>query len=203
MMENFNTVDIYLGGIFAVSIAFGLMRGMFREILSLLTWIAAILVASFFSGPIAKSFSGSVGSAVSSATGVDPSHSISIVAVVVSFVCLFIITFMVGSFISSLLSRAAEGSGMSLGNRLFGGAFGFGRGFVIVLIVIFLSELTALGKQAAWDQSKIVTAYRPAVKWVDDTISPSLEGIKSSINGAVDKVKDTYQKSGASQLLDR
>jgi membrane protein required for colicin V production len=125
------------------------------------------------------------------------------VAIGIVFVCIFVLTIIIGKFIGSMLSRAAEGSGISLGNRLFGGVFGFLRGFLIVLVVIFLAELTPLGLQVIWSQSQIIIAYRPVVKWLDDLIQPGLQGIKSTVGGAMDKVKQNYGGSGAGNLLNQ
>jgi len=52
-MGALNQIDTAILIVIAISAAFGLWRGFVKEILSLLSWIAALLVARVYSEPFA------------------------------------------------------------------------------------------------------------------------------------------------------
>ena len=56
----FNQVDIVILIITVLSSAFGLWRGLIKEVLSLLTWIAALLVSRVYSEPLAEMMTGMI-----------------------------------------------------------------------------------------------------------------------------------------------
>lgn len=190
-MTEFNAVDYVIIGVFVISIMAGLLRGMIKEIIALATWVAAFVVSSMFSVKVATSFtnSSSVQSALTNASsgiaGVNPAEQLTVLSLGMSFIALFATTLIIGSLLGYMISRAVEGHGISLTNHLFGGVFGILRGFLIVLVVIFLFQLAPIAQEPWWAQSRFVVAFQPAVKWLENVVSPQLENLKKKMNDAV------------------
>lgn len=186
-MSNLNWVDIVILVIFLASVLAGLIRGFVKEIISLVTWIAAFIIAMMFSSKLAAWFTSmpsvqSMMTSASSSIGANAEQSVSYIAIGISFLILFIGTLIVGSIISMIITRAVEGVGIGFVNRLLGGVFGLARGFLIVVVVIFLVQLTSAAQQTWWAQSQFVNSFQPAVAWVGGMISPGLATLKEKVS---------------------
>jgi membrane protein required for colicin V production len=206
----FSWVDYILLAVFFISVLSGLMRGGVKEVVSLLSWIAAFIIAGLFSKPLAAYFSSSssVQSAISSASststfGISTANQVSIFAISASFSALFIGTIIIGSLIGYFINQAVEGGGISIGNRLLGAIFGLVRGYLIALVLIFIGQFTPIAQQTAWTQSSLVTSFQPAVQWFGNIVQPGLDSLKSSVgqtiqnmtNGSQNSVMGVYQGS--------
>ena len=206
-MFNLNSVDTIILLVFFASILVGLMRGFIREIISLFTWIAAFVISILFSGALANTFTGSAASSSTSSLGAGSAHMLALSS---CFIGLFVATLIIGSFVGRFISQMVESQGVSLANRFLGALFGFIRGLLVVLLVIFLGQLTPMSSQPAWAQSQFVAAYQPAVKWLDDLVQPGLSSLKSQMGNSmrnvspgqyIDQLKQNYQDTGASQMF--
>jgi membrane protein required for colicin V production len=176
-MANFNAIDIAILGIFIISILMGLMRGLLREVLSLLTWITAFIIATLFSSRVAADLFNTA----TAQENVDASHSVSMLGTGVSFAGLFIATLLIGWLIIHFISSLTEKLGVSFINRFLGGLFGLARGFLIVLAGIFLVELGSFAEQAVWQDSRLVKIYQPTVQWLDERVEPGIKNLKEKI----------------------
>lgn len=203
-IANYNWFDLLILGIFLFSILGGFSRGFIREVLSFVSWIAAFVVAVMFSSRLAVIFTHTTGiqSMVSSVTtdiGVDPSQQVSWLALGISFIILFITTLFIGNLLASLVG-AIFAAGIGIINRLLGAIFGFARGFLINLMLIFLLQLIPqVPEQNWWQNSTMVHQFQPAVQWLDRIIQPGLEKLKSKVGGTLEGVtstiQDTYNKA--------
>lgn len=182
-----NWVDYIIIGIFSFSILAGLFRGLIREVIALITWISAFVVSGYFANDLAQKFTGGSGqqspfsSSAINSMGFNTAKSVSLISVSVSFVLLFILTLVIGSLINYFISRAVDAGGISIGNRLLGGVFGLLRGFLINLVIIFLVQLSPLSQQPIWTSSQFVTAFQPAVKWLENLVYPGIESLKNNL----------------------
>jgi membrane protein required for colicin V production len=182
-MANLNWVDYVLLIILFYSIVMGLIRGLVYEVIALITWIAAVVIACLFSEALSHFFTSfsqveTVVNSTTNASGVDTSQPISYIAIGISFLILFSVTLLIGRLVNAVFSSMAA---LSIGNRILGAFFGLFRGLIINLVVIFLLQLTPVGAQLWWSQSQIVTAYQPAVRWLEGVISPSLAELQGSL----------------------
>ena len=197
-MNAYNWVDYIILGIFFASVLAGLARGAAKEIMSLLSWIAAFVVATLFCHRLAAFFTQSpaVQSAIMSASGTaNPSEQISWLALGGSFVLLFVITLVIGTIFGHLISSAVDSS-LGLMNRLLGAGFGLARGFLVNLILIFLVQLVPNVQQETWwAQSSLVRAYQPAVQSLAGFIQPSLDAIKSKAGQTLDNMSNQLQQN--------
>jgi membrane protein required for colicin V production len=112
------------------------MRGLVKEILSLLGWIVAFVVANAFSSKFAPMLPSMV-----------PGESLRLI---VAFIVLFLGVRILMGLLSMAIGALITASGLSLADRGLGGLFGLGRGIVIVLAAVILSGMTSLPQQAFW-----------------------------------------------------
>ena len=137
----FNQVDIVILIITVLSSVFGLWRGLIKEVLSLLTWIAALLVSRVYSEPLAGLM-----------TGVIENDGIRYVS---AFAILFVIVMMFGTFLNFLMSKLLNVTGLKLADRLLGAGFGVARGVIIVLVIMFITSMF-VSETELWQQSQLV-----------------------------------------------
>lgn len=197
-MAHFTWVDYSIIALLIFSVGIGLVRGFLREVLSLFTWVVAFVLASVFATRLAAVFTSSDSQAtiVSSAEG--SSQPISLVSVGISYIAIFIGVLILGKIITHFVSSAAEGTGISFINRFLGGIFGFARGTLIVLVAIFLIQLTPISEQSNWTESPSVQYAQPYVKKIEDMVEPRLEDLKSKMDQSLSQINSLYQQTRAS-----
>ena len=137
----FNQVDIVILIITVLSSVFGLWRGLIKEVLSLLTWIAALLVSRVYSEPLAGLM-----------TGMIENDGIRYVS---AFAILFVIVMMLGTFLNFLMSKLLNITGLKLADRLLGAVFGVARGVIIVLVILFVTNVF-VSETELWQKSQLI-----------------------------------------------
>jgi membrane protein required for colicin V production len=134
------SLDLIALGIFAISAVLGLMRGLSREVLSLVSWFAAFYAAKTYASALAPMIPGLDSPALKHAA-----------ALLLIFVAVLIVVSLLAAAIGGLVKVAGVGAYDSL----LGGLFGATRGFLILLMLTLLAGLTALPKTQAWRASMI------------------------------------------------
>jgi membrane protein required for colicin V production len=137
----FNQVDIVILIITVLSSVFGLWRGLIKEVLSLLTWIAALLVSRVYSEPLAGLM-----------TGMIQNDGIRYVS---AFAILFVIVMMLGTFLNFLMSKLLNVTGLKFADRLLGAVFGVARGVIIVLVILFVTSVF-VSETELWQKSQLI-----------------------------------------------
>lgn len=133
------TFDYVVIIIVAVSIIYGLSRGVIKEVLSILGWVAAFIVANRFSGLLVPFMPNSI-----------PTNDLKALAAVI---VLFIGTLFIIGMVVSLLSKAISTVGLGWLNNVLGAIFGFFRGFLIVGVIVYLAGLTKLPSSELWQNA--------------------------------------------------
>lgn len=198
MAETMNWIDYTLICIIGLSILLGFAKGFVKEIISLLSLVAAFFVASMFANKLAVVFTASptvqnVVSQASSSIGMNAATPVSYVALGISFGVLFLGTIIAGSIVSMILNLAVQTGVLGLSNRLLGAGFGFLRGLLLDLVIIFVVQLTSFSQQPAWQQSQVVAQFQPAVVWLGNIVSPSLANLKERFGQTVQNVGASVQ----------
>lgn len=135
-----NYFDLAVLGILLVFIAIGAWRGFVREILSLVTWAAAIIVGWLFAGDLAGLFEGLFDDETAR-------H-------VLAFVSLFAVVFLSGMLINLLVNRfLLQKKSFRLGNTVLGGLFGAVRGGLVVTLVFLLAGVTSFPQRDWWREA--------------------------------------------------
>ena len=134
-------VDNLILAVIAISSAFGVRRGFIKEIMSLLSWIAALLVSRVYSVSLASILENLID---------NPS-----VRYVIAFSVLFVIIIMLGTLLNHLMSKLLVVTGLKTIDRLLGAVFGVARGTVIVLVFLFVLNLF-VSESEWWQQSTLI-----------------------------------------------
>lgn len=127
-------------GILAISVIVGVVRGFVFEVLSLVGWLVAYLVARWFAADVAVHIPlGKPGSPVNHAVG---------------FVVLFIAALLLWALVSRLLRFLIHATPLSIPDRALGAAFGLLRGFVLLVAAATVIAVTPLSRSPAWRDSQ-------------------------------------------------
>ncbi len=137
-----NYFDIAILAVLLVFAGIGAWRGFVREILSLVTWGASIVVGWVFANDVARLFEGLFDDEV--------------VRRVLGFVAVFAVVFLTGMLITFLVNRyLLKKKGFRFANALFGGLFGAVRGVVVVALVFMLAGLTSFPRSDWWREAAL------------------------------------------------
>jgi len=129
-------VDVATIAILGLSVLLAASRGVVREVLSLLSWVAAFFAAKFFASIGAGWFA--------------PLSSNEDVRIAVAWLTAFIATLIVVGIVALLISGALKSIGLGVVDRILGAAFGLARGMLIVTLFALIAGLTTVPKTDAW-----------------------------------------------------
>ena len=145
-------VDIAVLAIIGISIALGVLRGLVREVLALVAWVAAFVLSNFLAPEAARLLPQGMGSEE--------------VRLLVSYVVVFIIVLVALSVLAVLASKIVKVVGLGVSDRAVGGVFGLVRGVLVVMILVLLAGLTSLPRQSAWREAALRGALEAAAGYV-------------------------------------
>lgn len=131
--------------VIGLSAAISVVRGFFKEAISLSGWIIAIWLGLAFSGDISKLLSNLI--------------SVPSVRIVMAFSIVLVIVLMLTALAIHLATLMVKKSGLTGTDRVLGVVFGVARGAVIVGILVLLGGLTALPKDPWWRESMLVPHF--------------------------------------------
>jgi membrane protein required for colicin V production len=119
------------------SLLVGLWRGLIYEVLSLVGWVAAFVLAQWLAIdvvvwlPIVQAAPESIQYAI-------------------AFVLVFVATVFAAGVLSSLIKRLVESVGLRPVDRTLGALFGLARGVVLLLALTVVLQLTGVSRDAWW-----------------------------------------------------
>ncbi len=149
----FTWADYVITVVICLSILISVFRGLIREALSLMSWVAAITVAVMFYQPVAAHFTSVI-------------HSES-ARHIVTFGILFLLTLFIGMLISRAISKLVHSTGLGGTDRVLGTVFGFARGVLIVgLLLVVASVNTTVTNEEWWTKSTFIPHFKPVVTWL-------------------------------------
>lgn len=138
-----NWADWAIIAIVVVSALISVIRGFFREALSVATWIVALVVAMTFH----QSASTLLVNQIETAS----------LRLIVAWVGLFVLTLIVGGLINFIISRLVKISGLGGTDRFLGMLFGLARGLIVVLVIlILLSGILPVKVDRWWHESLLI-----------------------------------------------
>ena len=160
-----NIFDYSVLIIIGLSIVLSIMRGLLREVLAIIGWLAAFFVAKTYANELLPMISMDI-----------PSESLRVLA---AFLVLFLATLLVVSLLAIALSAIFKKIGLGWLNRFLGAAFGLLRGLIIVCILVFLAGLTNIPKDPRWHNAMfsapIEALVVSALPWVPMDITKYLK----------------------------
>jgi membrane protein required for colicin V production len=122
--------------IVGISILISVIRGLVREVLALLAWLAAFVAATFLGAGVAPWMPQAI-----------PTEELRLLT---GFLIVFVGVLIAMSLIAMLVSRLIRRAGLGVEDRMFGMLFGVARGAVVVLLLVLLAGLTPLPRDPMW-----------------------------------------------------
>lgn len=154
--------DYAVLAILLVSVIISVLRGLVREILSLIGWVAAFVAANLFSSDLAELLPAVLGHPV--------------LRLIVAFLLLLLGGALLMAIINWGILRAITAAGLQLADRGLGGLFGFARGVVIVVALVMLGGMTRAPQMDFWKDAIFASLAEAAVKTVLPFLPADLAG---------------------------
>lgn len=152
----FTWIDWIIIVVVAISALVSLKRGFFKEVLSLVTWIAAIFVAWSFGSSLSVYLT-------------DYFETPS-VRMIVSSSILFIATLLVGGLVNKIFATLVQATGLTGTDRVLGMVFGGLRGCLMVVLLVGLMSFAPLEEDAAWKNSVLLPHFIMLADWSKQTV---------------------------------
>jgi membrane protein required for colicin V production len=134
-----SNLDWIVVAVLAASVLLGFWRGLVYEVLSVLNWLSAFVLAQWLAPRAAEWMPlGRAGEPLRYAAG---------------FVLVFIGALFVGGLLAWLMKKLVEAVGLRPVDRALGGLFGLVRGTVAVLVLAVVVHLTGLKSGLWWTES--------------------------------------------------
>jgi len=152
---NIGTPDLVIAGIIVLSILIGILRGLVKESISLVTWIVAICLAVMYSEPLSTHMTFT---------------SVGFVRNLTAFLLIFVGTVFVGALINFAIGGFIRKTPFSLPDRVLGSLFGLLRGMVFVTILVLLGGLTPFPETPWWKNSYAVSHFQELAIWLKDRL---------------------------------
>jgi len=133
------TLDWIFVAVLGISLVVGVWRGLVYEILSVLNWIAAFVLAQWF--------------APAAAQWLPLTGATEVVRYAAGFVLVFVVSLFAGGLLAFLIRKLVAAVGLRPVDRVLGAAFGLVRGVVILLVLTVVVGMTPMVKAAWWQES--------------------------------------------------
>lgn len=157
-----NWVDLVILGIIVISSGISLLRGFFKEAISLTSWVIAFWVAIRFSGD--------------QAALLEPLIETPSLRTGVAFTVLIFVTLIVGSLVGRAVQGVVDFAGLGGIDHLMGMIFGAAKGGLIVVVMVVLAGLTALPQDPWWKASMLLPYFQEASYWLQNYFPEHLRG---------------------------
>ena len=133
-------IDWILVAVLAASMLLGAWRGLVYEVLSVIGWIAAFLLAQWFAPDVAEKL--------------PIQNSGETLRYAAAFVLVFIVSVFVAGLISALMKKIISVVGLRPVDRIMGAVFGLFRGLIFLLAFSVVVHMTALQESDWWLESQ-------------------------------------------------
>ncbi|MFD1805827.1 CvpA family protein [Pasteurella oralis] len=161
-------IDYIIIAIIAFSIIISLLRGFIREVMSLVSWVVAFLVASHFYPYLANYL-----------TQIESLYIRNGSAIAI----LFVATLIVGGIVNYVLGELVDKTGLTSTDRVLGACFGLLRGVLIVAaLLFFMDTFTNFSQSDWWKESKLIPHFGFIVEWFFQQLQAGSSFINSTLN---------------------
>jgi membrane protein required for colicin V production len=137
-----NWIDYLLIALIVFSSVAGALRGLLREVIALVTWVAAVWIAWHYAAVLEPHLGGAL---ANDSVRAWAARTIIFLAVV-----------LIGTCIGAIVGRLVRLSIFSGTDRFFGGIFGFLRGLVMIGLFVMLCHALRLNGEPWWRSSTLI-----------------------------------------------
>jgi membrane protein required for colicin V production len=154
------TLDWVVLAVLLASVLLGIWRGLVYEVLSVISWIAAFVLAQWLAADVAAMLPmDEAGEAVRYAA---------------AFVVVFIAAVFAGALLAWLTKKLIESVGLRPADRALGALFGLVRGVVLVLVLAVVVHITPLKEGAWWKESLTAGVATAALRGLQPVVPERL-----------------------------
>ena len=158
--------DWAIVAVLGLSALISVVRGFVKEVVSLLIWVAAAVIASIFYDQLAVWM-------------VDWISTPSL-RMLTAWILLFVAVLIVGGILNYLLGKLVEATGLSGTDRLLGLLFGLARGLIVLMvIVIILPSVLPVDQDLWWQESTLIPYFLQYEGWAKETGAAVLDFLKN------------------------
>nr|WP_319563319.1 CvpA family protein [uncultured Rhodoferax sp.] len=151
-------LDWIFFGVLLTSLLLGLWRGLVFEVLSLLSWIAAFVLAQWL--------------ALDAAQYLPMSGSSDVMRYAAGFVLVFVAAVMLGGLVAVVVKKLVSSVGLSPFDRALGAMFGTVRGVLLLLVATLLVAMTPVKSSSIWQESIGVRVAEVMLKGLKPMLPP-------------------------------
>ena len=151
-LGQFSIWDWGVAGLLVSSMIVSIWRGFSREAVSLLGWIVSFVLANIYAATLATNLEDIIDNAMA--------------RLIASWLLIFILALLITAFCAKLFSKIIFASGLGLLDRILGIVFGFARGVIIVVVLVFLGrEVSPIIFKDIISQSRLIQSAEMLVDW--------------------------------------
>lgn len=154
-------LDWIFVGVLLVSMLLGAWRGLVFEVLSLVSWVAAFVLAQWLAGDVAQRL--------------PMSGASDVVRYAAGFVLVFVAAVMLGSLLATLVKSLMSAVGLRPVDRVLGAVFGVMRGVLLLLLATVLVGMTPMKASNTWQESVGVGVAAAVLKGLKPVLPADLE----------------------------
>jgi membrane protein required for colicin V production len=143
-------LDWVFTGVMAASFLLGAWRGLVYEVLSVVSWIAAFILAQVFAPDVAG--------------WLPMGHAPQGLKYAAAFLLVFVLVVFAGGLFAWLVKKAVEAVGLRPVDRALGAGFGLLRGALLLMAVAIVVNMTSWRRDDWWTESKGAAISSAAVK---------------------------------------
>jgi membrane protein required for colicin V production len=150
--------DFVLLAILAISAILGLVRGLLKEVLSLVAYASAFIVAIWW-GPTASDW-------------ISAWVSQSFLRMALSYFGVFIVVLLSIGLVNMTLSILISKTGLTPADHGLGALFGLVRGVLLILLLVTVAGFTALPNETWWKQAMFSKQVVGVVQQIKQRLPP-------------------------------
>jgi membrane protein required for colicin V production len=136
------TFDWIVVCIVGLSTLFAFFRGVIRELVALVAWVAGLVCAVLFTPILGAMLPDMLGHPA--------------IRYVLAFALILVAALLLGALVAWPLSKAVRAAGLGFVDRFLGSIFGFARGVLLMIAFVFVAGLTPLPRLPWWQGAALV-----------------------------------------------
>jgi membrane protein required for colicin V production len=176
------TFDWAVVCIVGLSTLFAFFRGVIRELVALVAWIAGLVCALLFTPTVGAMLPDIFGHPA--------------IRYVLAFTLIVVAALLIGALVAWPMSKAVRAAGLGFVDRFLGSIFGLVRGVLLMIAFVFVAGLTPLPRTLWWQSAALVPPLVAGVYALRPHLPPQIAGrLDYSPHGIVPKVAPAEQKA--------
>ena len=155
-----SALDWIFASVLLLSMVLGAWRGLVYEVLSLVNWVLAFVLARWL--------------AVDAAHYLPMDTASEPLRYAAGFVVVFVAVILLGGLVVVAIKKLTAAVGLSPVDRTLGALFGASRGFLLLLLATVLLHMTPMKDSAVWHESAGVAVAMNVIKGLKPVLPPDL-----------------------------